>query len=131
MVNSEEEESDSSETEKEDDEGIVFVARATDEILQGKKTSSTGCPSHWGKEGQYCRASNVAEPVKDDFLPLRGTVPLTGAKKPLAESSGSMAHCRVGVRCINLLPRLSPIRTWAHGPQLEAGALGRECGSTV
>ncbi|XP_025065220.1 sodium/hydrogen exchanger 5 isoform X2 [Alligator sinensis] len=48
MVNSEEEESDSSETEKEDDEGIVFVARATDEILQGKKTSSTGCPSHWG-----------------------------------------------------------------------------------
>lgn len=38
MVSSEEEESDSSETEKEDDEGIVFVARATDEVLQGKTT---------------------------------------------------------------------------------------------
>ncbi|NXC07257.1 SL9A5 protein, partial [Orthonyx spaldingii] len=38
MVSSEEDESDSSETEKEDDEGIVFVARATDEVLQGKTT---------------------------------------------------------------------------------------------
>ncbi|NXD25138.1 SL9A5 protein, partial [Spelaeornis formosus] len=38
MVTSEEDESDSSETEKEDDEGIVFVARATDEVLQGKTT---------------------------------------------------------------------------------------------
>uniref|UniRef100_A0A8C3GY69 Sodium/hydrogen exchanger n=1 Tax=Corvus moneduloides TaxID=1196302 RepID=A0A8C3GY69_CORMO len=44
---SEEEESDSSETEKEDDEGIVFVARATDEVLQGKTTpgSLDVCPS--------------------------------------------------------------------------------------
>ncbi|NXF09539.1 SL9A5 protein, partial [Smithornis capensis] len=38
LVSSEEEESDSSETEREDDEGIVFVARATDEVLQGKTT---------------------------------------------------------------------------------------------
>ncbi|KAJ7398616.1 Sodium/hydrogen exchanger 5 [Pitangus sulphuratus] len=44
---SEEEESDSSETEREDDEGIVFVARATDEVLQGKTTpgSLDVCPS--------------------------------------------------------------------------------------
>uniref|UniRef100_A0A8C5TFL4 Sodium/hydrogen exchanger n=1 Tax=Malurus cyaneus samueli TaxID=2593467 RepID=A0A8C5TFL4_9PASS len=44
---SEEEESDSSETEKEDDEGIVFVARATDEVLQGKTApgSLDVCPS--------------------------------------------------------------------------------------
>uniref|UniRef100_A0A8D0FE87 Sodium/hydrogen exchanger n=1 Tax=Strix occidentalis caurina TaxID=311401 RepID=A0A8D0FE87_STROC len=44
---SEEEESDSSETEREDDEGIVFIARATDEVLQGKTTpgSLDVCPS--------------------------------------------------------------------------------------
>ncbi|NWI60595.1 SL9A5 protein, partial [Calyptomena viridis] len=42
LVSSEEEESDSSETEREDDEGIVFVARATDEVLQGKTTPELG-----------------------------------------------------------------------------------------
>ncbi|KAM6409344.1 sodium/hydrogen exchanger 5 [Rhynochetos jubatus] len=47
MVSSEEDESDSSETEREDDEGIVFVARATDEVLQGKTTTGSldVCPS--------------------------------------------------------------------------------------
>ncbi|XP_019330531.1 PREDICTED: sodium/hydrogen exchanger 5 [Aptenodytes forsteri] len=47
MVSSEEDESDSSETEREDDEGIVFIARATDEVLQGKTTpgSLDVCPS--------------------------------------------------------------------------------------
>ncbi|OXB74048.1 UNVERIFIED_CONTAM: hypothetical protein H355_003111 [Colinus virginianus] len=46
-VSSDEEESDSSETEREDDEGIVFVARATDEVLQGKVTQGSldVCPS--------------------------------------------------------------------------------------
>uniref|UniRef100_G1MT09 Sodium/hydrogen exchanger n=1 Tax=Meleagris gallopavo TaxID=9103 RepID=G1MT09_MELGA len=46
-VSSDEEESDSSETEREDDEGIVFIARATDEVLQGKATpgSLDVCPS--------------------------------------------------------------------------------------
>ncbi|XP_067408937.1 sodium/hydrogen exchanger 5 isoform X2 [Emydura macquarii macquarii] len=46
-VNSDEEESDSSDAEKEDDEGIVFVARATDEILRSKKASGSLdiCPS--------------------------------------------------------------------------------------
>ncbi|XP_065589482.1 sodium/hydrogen exchanger 5 isoform X2 [Cyrtonyx montezumae] len=46
-VSSDEEESDSSETEREDDEGIVFVARATDEVLQGKATQGSldVCPS--------------------------------------------------------------------------------------
>ncbi|NXC38758.1 SL9A5 protein, partial [Penelope pileata] len=46
-VSSDEEESDSSETEREDDEGIVFVARATDEVLQGKAApgSLDVCPS--------------------------------------------------------------------------------------
>lgn len=39
MISSEEEESDGSETEREDDEGIVFIARATDEVLQGKTAS--------------------------------------------------------------------------------------------
>ncbi|XP_042742080.1 sodium/hydrogen exchanger 5 isoform X3 [Lagopus leucura] len=38
-VSSDEEESDSSETEREDDEGIVFIARATDEVLQGRTTT--------------------------------------------------------------------------------------------
>lgn len=37
----EEEESDSSETEK-DDEGIIFVARATSEVLQEGKVSGNG-----------------------------------------------------------------------------------------
>ncbi|XP_038628494.1 sodium/hydrogen exchanger 5 isoform X2 [Tachyglossus aculeatus] len=43
----EEEESDSSGTEKEDDEGIVFVARATSEVLQGRKVTGSleVCPS--------------------------------------------------------------------------------------
>uniref|UniRef100_A0A672TPZ9 Sodium/hydrogen exchanger n=1 Tax=Strigops habroptila TaxID=2489341 RepID=A0A672TPZ9_STRHB len=47
MVSSEDEESDSSETEREDDEGIVFIARATDEVLQGKTASGSldVCPS--------------------------------------------------------------------------------------
>lgn len=47
MVSSEDEESDSSETEREDDEGIVFIARATDEVLQGKTASDSldVCPS--------------------------------------------------------------------------------------
>ncbi|XP_021264432.1 sodium/hydrogen exchanger 5 isoform X1 [Numida meleagris] len=47
MVSSGEEESDSSETEREDDEGIVFIARATDEVLQGKATQGSldVCPS--------------------------------------------------------------------------------------
>ncbi|XP_069312547.1 sodium/hydrogen exchanger 5 isoform X3 [Eulemur rufifrons] len=42
-----EEESDSSETEKEDDEGIIFVARATSEVLQEGKVSGSleVCPS--------------------------------------------------------------------------------------
>ncbi|XP_058135852.1 sodium/hydrogen exchanger 5 isoform X3 [Dasypus novemcinctus] len=42
-----EEESDSSETEKEDDEGIIFVARATGEVLQEGKVSGSleVCPS--------------------------------------------------------------------------------------
>ncbi|XP_015729377.1 sodium/hydrogen exchanger 5 isoform X2 [Coturnix japonica] len=46
-VSSDEEESDSSETEREDDEGIVFIARATDEVLQGKTTQGSldVCPS--------------------------------------------------------------------------------------
>ncbi|XP_048814836.1 sodium/hydrogen exchanger 5 isoform X2 [Lagopus muta] len=46
-VSSDEEESDSSETEREDDEGIVFIARATDEVLQGKTTAGSldVCPS--------------------------------------------------------------------------------------
>uniref|UniRef100_A0A8V5GPF4 Sodium/hydrogen exchanger n=1 Tax=Melopsittacus undulatus TaxID=13146 RepID=A0A8V5GPF4_MELUD len=47
MISSEEEESDGSETEREDDEGIVFIARATDEVLQGKTASGSldVCPS--------------------------------------------------------------------------------------
>ncbi|XP_042742079.1 sodium/hydrogen exchanger 5 isoform X2 [Lagopus leucura] len=46
-VSSDEEESDSSETEREDDEGIVFIARATDEVLQGRTTTGSldVCPS--------------------------------------------------------------------------------------
>nr|KAF6408086.1 solute carrier family 9 member A5 [Molossus molossus] len=46
-VESEEEESYSSETEKEDDEGIIFVARATSEVLQEGKVSGSleVCPS--------------------------------------------------------------------------------------
>ncbi|XP_062477163.1 sodium/hydrogen exchanger 5 isoform X4 [Pezoporus occidentalis] len=47
MISSEEEESDGSETEREDDEGIVFIARATDDVLQGKTASDSlyVCPS--------------------------------------------------------------------------------------
>ncbi|XP_061301447.1 sodium/hydrogen exchanger 5 isoform X4 [Pezoporus flaviventris] len=46
MISSEEEESDGSETEREDDEGIVFIARATDDVLQGKTASGRHWCSH-------------------------------------------------------------------------------------
>ncbi|KAM9507938.1 sodium/hydrogen exchanger 5 isoform 2-T2 [Guaruba guarouba] len=72
MISSDEEESDSSETEREDDEGIVFIARATDEVLQGKTASE---PKEEPRAVQNFTVTPSASPDSLDVCPSPCIIP--------------------------------------------------------